>query len=354
MLKLWITGILSMCLLATAAAADITNITQGTTHPTIQEAINTSVHGDEIVVDPGEYFENLNMLGMAITLRSQDPTDPEIVVGTVINGGGTGTVITCSNGETLDTVVTGFVITGGNDLFGGMFIESSSPTVNYCTFQGNTGEFGGGMHLHESSALVAHCTFINNVAWIGGGMHIDSSDPSIVDCAFFHNSAPTASGGGMMIENNSSPAITDCAFENNTAQDDGGGIALKVGCNPTISGCSFRHNAAATGGGVFMLGGSSPLLTDCFLINNTSAYSGGGIYILGDGSTPTLKDAVVCANSPDQIDGQFTDDGGNLISPYAPPPASPTADCPQDIDGDGVVGQSDLGMLLAMYGQTCP
>ena len=46
--------------------------------PTIQAAINVAVGGDEIIagdeniVAPGTYFENINFLGKAITLRSSD------------------------------------------------------------------------------------------------------------------------------------------------------------------------------------------------------------------------------------------------------------------------------------------
>ena len=348
-------AVLISCLCPSLASADITNITQGTTHATIQEAIDQAVDHDEIVVDPGVYVEQyIDLQGKAITLRSQDPTDPEVVLTTVINAMSSGPAMICYQGEGPDTLITGFVMTGSGDSNAGMLILSCSPTISHCTFQGNTGHLGGGMHLEQSNAVVSHSTFIDNEAWIGGGMHITSGDPTISNCAFFGNSTPSGSGGGMLIENNSSPTITDCTFESNTARDDGGGIALKVNCSPTITGCSFRHNEAATGGGVFLLGESSPMLTDCSLINNVSTYSGGGIYVLDDGSLPTLKDTIVCGNRPDQISGFYSNDGGNVISPFAPPPAEPVAPCPEDIDGDGVVGQSDLGMLLAMYGQNCP
>ena len=70
---------------------------------TIQGAIADAgtVNGDEIVVTAGTYVENIDFLGKAITLRSAsgDPTD------TIIDGGGSGTVVTCDSGEDSNTAV---------------------------------------------------------------------------------------------------------------------------------------------------------------------------------------------------------------------------------------------------------
>ncbi len=51
------------------AVADIINVGPG---DSIQAAIDAAVDGDEIVVFPGTYFETINFLGKAITLRSSD------------------------------------------------------------------------------------------------------------------------------------------------------------------------------------------------------------------------------------------------------------------------------------------
>ena len=57
---------------------------------TIQAAIADpgTVAGDEVVVAPGTYFETINFLGKAITVRSTDPDDAGVVLNTIINGGG--------------------------------------------------------------------------------------------------------------------------------------------------------------------------------------------------------------------------------------------------------------------------
>ena len=117
---------------------------------TIQAAINAAVSGqDEVVVSPGTYLEAINFNGKAITLRSAsgDPAD------TIIDGGGSGTVVTCDSGETSTTVLDGFTITNGSATYGGgMYNNNSSPTVSNCTFSGNTSTYeGGGMVNYNSS-----------------------------------------------------------------------------------------------------------------------------------------------------------------------------------------------------------
>ena len=122
----------------TTARAAIINVPGD--QPTIQTAINIAVNGDEIIVAPGTYFETINFLGKAIIVRSTDPYDPAVVQSTIINGNGAGSVVGCTNGEGPDTVLSGFVITGGSGAAcgggatcgGGMYNVNSSPTVTNC------------------------------------------------------------------------------------------------------------------------------------------------------------------------------------------------------------------------------
>jgi len=85
----------------------------GNPYCSIQTAINNAVATDEVVVAAGTYVEPVNLMGKAITVRSTAPTDPEVVLATIIDAGGATSAVTCISGEGPETVLNGLVITGG-------------------------------------------------------------------------------------------------------------------------------------------------------------------------------------------------------------------------------------------------
>ena len=89
---------------------------------------------------------------------------------------------------------------------------------------------------------------------------------------------------------------------------------------------------------------SSATLDNCTFENNTAITYGGGISSDG-GGIPTLTNTAVCGNTPDQIVGDWFDNGGNTVADECPI-------CP-DIDGDGIVNVSDLLAIIAAWGIDC-
>jgi hypothetical protein len=140
----------------------------------------------------------------------------------------------------------------------------------------------------------------------------------------------------------SSPTLTDCTFENNTAESGGG--MYNVESNPTLTDCTFTGNTAIYGGGMSN-SLSSPTLENCIFTTNTATNIGGGMYNYIN-SSPTLTDTTVCGNTPDQIWGDWTDNGGNIVADVCP------IDCPSDINGDGIVNVSDLLIVIGYWGTT--
>ncbi len=100
------------------------------------------------------------------------------------------------------------------------------------------------------------------------------------------------------------------------------------------SSASAEGGALAWSGGGF--GGS--ILDSEIRLNGASA--GGGIWIGEDASTLEIGNSVVCDNEPDEIDGAFTDLGGNEIC----------GGCVGDLNGDGLVDGADLAAILGSWG----
>ena len=110
--------------------------------PFIQAAIDSSRDGEVVLVYPGIYYENLNLLGKAIELRSAD--GPEV---TTIDGSqGDTSVILCVSGETNATLIKGFTITGGRGYpititsrtGGAILCLDSCPTIEGNIIRGNS------------------------------------------------------------------------------------------------------------------------------------------------------------------------------------------------------------------------
>ena len=83
---------------------------------TIQGAINASQDGDEIIVSEGTYYGRIGLRGKNIVLRSTDPTNPDVVANTILNGLQESSIVMFIGTENESCIVEGFTITNGNYL----------------------------------------------------------------------------------------------------------------------------------------------------------------------------------------------------------------------------------------------
>jgi predicted outer membrane repeat protein len=250
--------------------------------PTIQAAIDAATDGDEVILAIGTYTgdgnRDIDPNGKAITIRSTEPDDPDIVAATVIDCNGSPAewhlAFYFHSGEDANTIINGLTITNGWVVFeGGIYCLDSSPAITNCTFSGNSAGYGGAIHNENSNPAITNCTFSGNSAGYGGAIHNENSSPAITNCTFSSNSGYY--GGAIYNKDNSNPVIANCAFTGNSAEQDGG-VIYNYGGNPAITNCTFSNNLASQAGGVIYNEGNK-LISNCTFTGNSAEY-GGAIY----------------------------------------------------------------------------
>ena len=89
--------------------------------------------------------------------------------------------------------------TSSNSYGGGMYNDSSSPTLTHVTFANNTAIRGGGMNNYSSSPTLTHVTFANNTAGFGGGMYNNGSSPTLTHVTLQITLLPVLAGGCIIL-----------------------------------------------------------------------------------------------------------------------------------------------------------
>ena len=202
------------------ASAAIINIPDD--HPTIQRGIDASSDGDTVLVQPGNYKENINFNARNIVVGSLFLTTADVsyIYSTIIDGDSSGSVITFVRGENRDATIIGFTIENGLASFGGgVFCSGSRPSIlynvisfNWASIEGNVG-YGGGIYCLDSAPLISGNIISNNTAGgfeggHGGGIFCENSGPVVINNLIYGNDAGW--GGGVI---SISP---DLVFINNT------------------------------------------------------------------------------------------------------------------------------------------
>lgn len=217
-------------------------------YQTIQDAIDAAQDGSVIIVEPDTYYENINFKSKAITVRSVNPDDSNIVESTIIDANGAGSVVTFAGTEGQDSVLQGFTITGGTGTEissgvwsgGGIRSPGGSPTICQNIIVGNFAKpgHGGGIYSRGSS-LIYKNKIMNNSASIGGGMSLGGAKAynNIVCC-----NIASSRGGGLYIS--SSTTIKNNIVYGNSAGTQGGGLHLSSAGGSTVTNNTIVANGS--------------------------------------------------------------------------------------------------------------
>ncbi|MEE2906979.1 MAG: right-handed parallel beta-helix repeat-containing protein [Planctomycetota bacterium] len=402
----YLTILIASFLLISHASADVLDVPGE--YLTIQSAIQAAVDGDTIAIATGSYPEfGIDPSGLAITIEGATNIDGSPAV--TIDGQQADAVLICQSGEDTSTIFRNLVITNGDsNTGGGLFLSNgSSPRFENCGIEGNSSARGGGVYcinncnphfqdcwfdsnqadidgggfysLLNCDPVLVNCTFTNNQVSssqfaFGGGMYNrDNSNPQLTNCLFRNNQAISPfSSGGAIANTESSPMLIDCVLESNTTGGAGGGMSnTGASCQPVLTGCLILGNSSTNGGGLSFSLDATGQVTDCEVSTNT-ATNGGGLFSVSGGN-PSVSGTLLCGNSPDQVNGDWTDQGSNEIlesCPDCPGDATgdgyvdvndvlyvisawDTPDPNADFDNDGLVDADDVLILLSHYGETC-
>ncbi|MHC4636962.1 MAG: right-handed parallel beta-helix repeat-containing protein [Planctomycetota bacterium] len=324
----------------------------------IQAAIDNSTNDDVIIVSPGTYFENINFLGKAITLRSLDPNDASVVAATIIDGStpndpNIASVVTFVNSEGTDSVLAGFTIQNGtgqtdttvtwrlwegnNGDGGGVLCTHASPTITKNIFKNCSAEYGGGgIFCHDNAnPVITYNKFIDNYAgWYGGAIFARLYCSPLIANNIIIDNTVNYLGGAIYLARYSYSKVISNWIEGNTSQSaTGGAIYYMVGSDPVIANNIFIRNYAKTGGSAIMAEAASGKIINNTIMNNEvtnpTAYSsamalysdqllanniitdnlGYGVYT-GQSSNVTIRNNDVWNNSYGNYFGKIPDQNG--------------------------------------------
>lgn len=271
-------------------------------HPydAIQEAIDAAVPGDIVMILEGTYSgegnRDLDFKGKAITVRSEDPNELDLVV------------IDCQGSA--DESHRGFIFQN---------YETPSSVLAGITVRDGYHERGGGIYCKDcAQPTIMNCTFDLNSASLGGAMYNQSAGPTLIDCTFSRNTSDAGAIYNYGELAACSPVLSGCDFYANTAIYNGGAMYnLGQHARPELTNCTFTWNSASTGGGGAIRNNVSAgvTLTNCLFAKNAAEMYGGAIRC-SNGSTATLTNCTLSDNSaPNGNAFACTLDGGRLKSP---------------------------------------
>lgn len=310
---------------------------------TIDAAVATVAPGSTVLVSAGTWFEQVDFRGKSIEVRSASGPGQ-----TVIDGGGTGSVVLFQSGEGPDAVLEGFTITNGGGTpglgGGGVFCQDASPTIRGNVISGNScAEVGGGiLVLGDASPTIVENRIAENFAEDGGGVYANLSNNTLAihDNEIEQNHATSGSGGGVTCINgsidlarnriaenscggsgggifvifsgNATPRIESNLVLSNSAADDGGGLWLSNGGGMLVVNTVFADNVAPVGGGVYVRDNAT--IANCTIADNLATIEGGGLHYDDGASGLAVENSILHGNaSPTSPDLRYPNGSAAVI-----------------------------------------
>ena len=233
-------------------------------HPTIQAAILAASSGDRIVLSPGTYVENIDLLDKRLVIEGA--STPEV---TRIDGNSSlMPVVRAQTKNTSGTILRNLTLTGGTglptaalkatDYYGGGLCAMGGATVRlencHLVDNGTKGQgatFGGGVYAGGKGTRVElhGCLVRNNNAWASGGATLADNGATIVHdrCTIVGNHARAwAFGhqGGVSVANGATALVS------NSIVWDNAGFQVRAFGPPYDEGCTIQVTFSTVQNGI--------------------------------------------------------------------------------------------------------
>ncbi|MBL7188890.1 MAG: right-handed parallel beta-helix repeat-containing protein [Phycisphaerae bacterium] len=262
----------------------------------IQEAITAAWDFDTVEVNPGLYSEHINFFGKAITVKSNDPNDPNIVTNTILDGGGNGNVVTFNNAETSMSILDGFTVQNGEN---GIYCtgNDTQPQITRCVIHSNT----NGVRGPYARPVISACTIENN------------SEIGIFSCAGQIDTSLIANNGGDGI-NDLWGRAKNCIIR----QNGGRGAYNENHARGNLENCIISGNGGH---------GAHCVEATWFVTNCTIAGNGGSGITTYYWGRADVKNSIIAQNQAWGVVGEITlsynNIWGNRSGPYYAVSAGP-------------------------------
>jgi len=292
------------------------NINRGTNYSTIQAAIDDSSTGDEIHVDNGTYYENVN-LNKQLVLKGLNTS----IGKPVVDGNWNGNAITLSvNGITVDgftiinASIAGIMVNSNNNILNGnnasnnyIGISLSSSSSNNTIIDNNASNNNYGFYLVQSSNNnLTNNTAINNI-WSGIRLSY-SNNNNIMNNSVSYNNIYSGNSGFYIAYSSNNNIIS------NSANNNYFGIYLDDSNNNTI----IDNNANNNHYGIMLIHSSSSNNT---IIGNNANNNTYGINIWSSSNNNITNNAVsnnsvgihLLSSNNNNIISNIANNNGNCI-----------------------------------------
>jgi hypothetical protein len=237
---------------------------------TIQQAVDASVAGDQIIVTNGIYstggqvvfgaLSNRVAVLNPVTIQSVNGPQFTVIQGSQVPGTTNGdTAVRCvylAAGATLSgfTLTQGGTRAAGDYDFeqsgGGVWCEAGASVITNCVLAFNAASYGGG----ASGGTLNNCVITNNSALGALGAAGGAGGSTLNNCIVRGNWADYYGGGADL------STLNNCVLSGNGSQQDGGASAS------TLSNCTVTDNSAQSVGGV-----AGCTLANCIVYFNNAA-----------------------------------------------------------------------------------